>query len=539
VRKEEERRRRQQEEKERETERERKRKEKEERLRVERKEREERERKAREEKEARLAKEKEERLERERIEREKAEKARQEKLEKERQEKAELEKKLALEREQKEKEKAEKAEKERLARASAAAQQAPTASGSGSSKNGSSKQPPKVNTSVSSNPPQAGSTRGSQQLPVNGVTPKKNSNKTAPPPPISPVSVPPSSQPISRPQQVQQPPRPMASQPQTPITPHVQNHLPPLAQPPPMFPPGMMNPAISPRSGTFPPIVYPPFVASGMAPLHQSQGPLQPSPVPRNIAHGGPPFDSQFNRNIAMNNGHPAPPAIAPIGPPKNKTSVPPSPSTPSVIGFAPGQGRRGSVLGGGQDVGPVARPGPIAPIARPSNSSGANNIEGSSTGSGSTSPARRSPSPLKGGVLGSAALVDDDDEVVSNNIGRRGNPGAIGMGMSTAPIGSAIGNGPTIGQPWGGGPGSPRTDRPGPLWAAPGTGLPGFMSGRPMGAPIGPPPSNQGFPQGPLGGMWGPTNPIPGQDWHHQGGNFFGPTPFHAAASPSNTNGN
>lgn len=181
--------------------------------------------------------------------------------------------------------------------------------------------------------------------------------------------------------------------------------------------------------------------------------------------------------------------------------------------------------------LGPVARP-LIAPIARPSTSvaSTATNAStntgagvgvgggGGESSSGSTSPVRRSPSPK--GVLGSSALVDEDDEVVSAGNGRRG----------AAPIGIGIGGGGAgVGGGGSWGPGSPRTATGGgggAPWGPPPAHPPGFGSPR----PIGPPPpvgalNTQHLPQVPMGhgSMWsagGGQQP----EWHGGVGGFFPP---------------
>ncbi|KZT66786.1 hypothetical protein DAEQUDRAFT_440565 [Daedalea quercina L-15889] len=91
-------------------------------------------------------------------------------------------------------------------------------------------------------------------------------------------------------------------------------------------------------------------------------------------------------------------------------------------------------------DPGPITRPvAPIAPIARPS---------GDASGSGSTSPSRRSPSPK--GVLGSSALAADDDEVVQAPNRRTVAPGPVGGGW-----GSPRSSLPDVRPPWGP-PGAP-----------------------------------------------------------------------------------
>ncbi|KAG6848492.1 hypothetical protein H0H93_016560 [Arthromyces matolae] len=500
--KEEEKRKRLLEEKEREAERERKKREKEERVKAERREREEKERKAKEEKEARLAKEREERLERERLEKEKAEKARLEKLEKEQAEKAEREKerekRLAKERE----EKAERDARERLMQSPQRNVVSPTANGKSASGRAANRNAGAAASSSSSSNPQR-VVPGAPPT-VNGTN-KKMANKL---PPLSPsASAPVLGQPsrLQQPQPQQQPrATPASSQPQTPLTPQVPNHLP--LQSPMMYPGQMIPPPISPR-------VQQGFISTyGFGPLqqHQQQHPgqpgLAPSALPRNFAPGtGQAFDPPFSAPRGM--------PISPIGPPqktKAPTPLSTSPSAPSVLG----QGRRGSILSG--DPGPIAPPGNrpiIAPIARPSISLGTTNSNGE--GSSSSSSPIRSPSPK--GVLGSSALVEDGDEVFKAPLGRRGGaaPMPIGAGLPIGSLNSPVSLG---GQTWG--PASPRNVvSAGGQW-----GATGFASSPQQQRPIGPPPV------GPLntshhpGGLWGnaANGANGGQDWHVPASPFF-----------------
>lgn len=323
----------------------------------------------------------------------------------------------------------------------------------------------------------------------------------------------------------------MASQPQTPISPHIPSHLPP-PQTPIMYQggPGMLPPSsMSPRVQSFAPMGYG-FGSQGM-PHPGPPGGLAPSALPRNF-NSGPSFDPAFSRGLGIGGG--LPPSATPIGPPpKSKPTLASSSASgsgPSILSLAPGQGRRASLLSG--DPGPVARP--IAPIARPTTSSTT-----AEPGSGPGSPIRRSPSPK--GVLGSSALVEDGDEVVRTSAGRR-NTAPIGIGIGI-PIGpGAIGGGPgglgTVGQGWG--PASPRSavgDNRAP-WGAP-SAPPGFGSPRGPPPPIGPM-NNQHHPQpiGP-GSLWGNATPGGGlnQDWHPSGNYFpnqFVPASQNAATQPS-----
>ncbi|KAJ7735972.1 hypothetical protein B0H16DRAFT_125969 [Mycena metata] len=162
---------------------------------------------------------------------------------------------------------------------------------------------------------------------------------------------------------------------------------------------------------------------------------------------------TSFHRGLPPSTSLPLAPTPAPIGPPPR---------------LAPGSGRRASLM---CDPGPIGRPSPIARPAHAADNSG--------SGSGSASPARRSPSPK--GVLGSAALLADDDEVVPV---RR--PGAGGV----------------VGQSWGA-PGAAGRGAPAP-WGAPGS-APAFNGA------IG-----GGRGQAP-GALWGNAamGGAPGQEWH------------------------
>jgi hypothetical protein len=390
-RKEEERRKRLAEEKEREVERERKRKEREERAKSERREKEERERKAREEREAKIATEKA------------AAAAKRE------QEKEEREKRLSKEREIK----AEKEARERLAlaqqqqrAATAAKPRAPPVS------------PARNSTPSSGSSPRAPSANG---------TPKKILNKPAP------VSTLPA--PVQPPRQQQQRPAALTtvSQPQTPMIAQMPAPLPPpqssqvFAQGPGLPPP---LPAISPR---------PPFSPTyGFPSVQQQQGPppsnLAPSPLPRSF---GPPQFEQPSFAVNSRGGLIVP--AAPIGPPsraavvQNTTII----SPPANIIPVGASSRRASI----PDPGPVARP--LAPIARPSIDSSQQQQQPQASGSGSASP-RRSPSPK--GVLGSSALIADEDEVIAQP-GRRVVPGAVGQGWGPASPLTAV---ETARTPWG-----------------------------------------------------------------------------------------
>ncbi|THH33340.1 hypothetical protein EUX98_g820 [Antrodiella citrinella] len=432
LRKEEERRKRQAEEKERQAELDRKRKEKEDKAKADRKEREERERKVREEREAK----------------EKAEKAAAAatRREREQQEKEERERKLAKEKEEKEKADKERAEKEKAEkearerqqqqqqqqRAAARAARAPTS-------------------------PRNASASGSTTRSPGTITPsKKNPSKPAaialqPPTMPQPTRAP---IPLVRPSVVTQ------SQPATPVIPQMPAHFGQAPSTPMYSPIAGINAssAMSPRLNFAPAGPYTGnFVAGSSMP--SGPPPLAPSALPRTFGANGP-FEPAFGRNTTP---------LAPIAPPskilQHSNSLP-SP-TQAITG-----GRRASV----NDPGPITRP--VAPIARPAGDSG----------SGSTSPSRRSPSPK--GFLGSSALAADDDEVIPSQPRRVVAPGAaVGWGAS-----SPRSNGPDMRVPWG---------------------------------PAAPPPGVS--PRLP----WGASAPGPGPEWHPSPPFFGGPFSNHNSSPP------
>ncbi|KAF7297431.1 Stress response protein NST1 [Mycena indigotica] len=163
--------------------------------------------------------------------------------------------------------------------------------------------------------------------------------------------------------------------------------------------------------------------------------------------------------------------------------------STPAPIGPP----RRPSLIGGEPvpiSPGPIGRP---APIARPAPVSASTQDSGS--GSGSASPARRSPSPK--GILGSSALLADDDEVVAVPVRRPVGAGVVGSGAGAAGWG-APGSGSVVGPPGRAPPGS-------------GFGLAPAFTGPPIGA---------GRAVGPGAGLWGnnAVNNPPPPEWHPTG---------------------
>ena len=493
ARKEEDKKKRAQEEREREQERDRKKREKEEKTK---KEREEKERKAKEEREARLAKEKEEK---DRLEREKVEKDR------------------------KAKEKAEKEAKEKLAaqqRTAAAASASASTLASGSSKGSARANNAVASSSTASTPVKSNSSSTSsvaapslQRLPNNSSgsigndsPSKKPANKPNPTLVTSPLP----------PGILGQGPRPAVQQPNLSRPSHLPSPTPIISQQPhlpqplstgmmyghPQGPVGMSPSAMSPRVGTFPPMVY------GYGGPNMHPPPL--SPVPARGFNGGT-FDPTFNRGIPIVPIGALPPL--PIGPPTKAAKS--ATQGPTSAGLAPGQGRHVSAGNDASGPGPITRP--MAPIARPAAGGG----EAASSGSGS--PNRRSPSPSR--VLGSSALAADDDEVVSAHGPRR----ATSIGIGTVPIGGGPG-----GQNWGSA--SPRTAlseanlRSGPWTAS------AFSSAR---TTIG---TNNHLHQlhhpGPVSpSMWGnaPGNGN-GENWHPQSPGFFSGPPYinHNATAPS-----
>ena len=410
-RREEEKRKRIAEEKEREAERERKRREREERQKAERREKEERERKVKEEREAKAAAER---------------------VKREQQEKEDREKRIAKEKEDKEREAKEK-EKGRQAaqqRSQSVAKSRPTPTS------------PRNNSiaSATSTTPILGTVKklAKQQsapsygaVPVRQQTSRQSITALSPAQAPAPVSVPaPAAEPVAV---------PSTAHPITPITPQLpqaqatpQQHTSPTTQSPstPLYSspnpnPGLPTPAVSPRANFVPGPPVQPFASyNGIHHVPTSIVPMGiPPPIQRPFGVPQPtPFDGGFGRGLAP---------AAQIGPPK--VTLPSSLVTPAagmLPQVAPMAVRRPSAAAA--DPGPITRP--IAPIARPSTAAETN---ASGSGSGATSPSRRSPSPK--GILGSAALAAEDDEVVE----RPGRRGAVLTGQSWhSPRNSVIGAG-------------------------------------------------------------------------------------------------
>ncbi|GJJ09256.1 hypothetical protein Clacol_003478 [Clathrus columnatus] len=478
ARKEEERRKRLAEEKERQAEQERKRKEREERLKAERKEREEKERKAREEKEARVAAEKA------------AAAAKREQLEKEEREK----------RAQKEaEERKEREAKERLLREQQ--QQHAIAASTSSNK-------VRVPTSPrSSTLPGGTSSRNS----ISSVAPKKILSK----PPTTPVTSSGSSsnvmpsQPVASP--VPTPSTPSAPTlfrlPAPPQRPAVVTQLQNTAAPQPQHPVPIPSTSQiqSPGPSTTPISIsgFHGFPSPGGAmslPGH-SGSPFTNGPVPPFIPYGGPPgipppplVSSNMPRGYGNSGFDSFRPLVTPSLPPSLPSAIGPLPKglpnppgspigmfSPGPPGSSTGHLRRGSVQerSGSNSFGVVQRPiAPIAPIARPQNSKDDEKIGSPKMKSSSSTPA---PEP----VLGSSALVADDDE-----------PIMVPPRRVVAPVG------------WGTPQLDPISSRPG--WTA-NQNLSFATPGR---AP---------------NGMWGPN---PGPDpWQH------GPFPLHPQFPPAFAN--
>ena len=390
----------------------------------------------------RKRREREEKLKQERREREERDRKTKEEREmkeraaatakREQQEKEERERKVREEKERTERERLEKekAEKEKEARAA--------------------QQSRKQNTRPPPSPRNASASGSAQRPPQPQTTPKKILNKPAPTNLVSPI-------PVASRQNSQ--PRPVIvtnqSMPQTPS----QTSNPPT----PGYSPGVngtlpqQNPLVSPR------VPFNPgqqFNGFGPGPAIPQQGPapvLGPSALPRNF--GTPGLDTSYP---ARPIGAPAIISPGPIGPPQKAN---PNPAPSSML--APGSGRRQSIIA---DPGPIGPPRPIQPISRPTEQSG----------SGSTSPVRRSPSPK---VLGSSALATDDDEVVPTS--RR-----------------TMANGPA----WGAAPVPPRSsvDLRGP-WGPPPPGFP-IQPPNLSRPPVGPSPWGTGSPND----QWHPSNFFP-----------------------------
>jgi len=211
-----------------------------------------------------------------------------------------------------------------------------------------------------------------------------------------------------------------------------------------------MQSSMSPRSGA-------PFSNGPPAPQFMPYGPggsmvpgqglppppLGPSALPRGypVAPGAG-FDG-FSRPLG-------PPAA--IGPPQK--GLPNPPGSPISM-FSPASGsssghlRRGSVqdrTSATSSFGAVQRPvAPIAPIARP------NVAKEDDKPSSSPKLKSLSPAPATEGVLGSSALVADDDEPILPQ-GRRVATGAVGQGWGSPhpdPLSSRGGWGPNQNMPF------------------------------------------------------------------------------------------
>ena len=395
ARKEEERRKRVAEEKERQAEQERKRKEREERLKAERRDREERERRAKEEKEARIA----------------AEKAAAA-AKREQQEKEEREKRLQKEvEERKEREARERLQRERASASKGRGMPTSPRNATG----GPSRSVPTVAPKKILTKPPASNTSSSSSTPA----------QSAP------------RQPHPRPAIITQTQNTAMPQPQHPAsgasTSHLQSPAPsttPISvgagfhgQFP--SPGGPVTSSMSPRTTApfpnGPPGPYMPYGPGNSIASGQSipPPPLGPSALPRGYPVGPGGFDG-FSRPI----GPPA--AIAP--PPKGLPNAPGSPI--NMFSPAPGPStghlRRGSVQDRSTPTstfGAVQRP--IAPIARPHAS------KEDERPSGSPQLKSSSSTPAPETVLGSSALVADDDEPILPQ-GRRVVAGAVGQAWGT-----------------------------------------------------------------------------------------------------------
>lgn len=278
----------------------------------------------------------------------------------------------------------------------------------------------------------------------------------------------------------------------------------------PVFPQSAVNqtPAISPRTPFPPGPPGPPGMSGFPQYMPQMSVPsLGSSALPPGF-RAGPPFEPSFGRGLAP---------AAPIGPPPPKMGMSNPITSPIMAQSASVPTRRMSTAA---DPGPITRP--IAPIARPTTTVNGDSTSASGSGSGGASPNRRSPSPK---VLGSAALLADDDEVVSA-LGRRAAPLApLGQNWHSPCTSVAAGAGL-----WGPLP-------PTPVFSSSPRTAPGVNGGLNIGGLWA-----QGSAPGP--GMAPPSAGLP--DWPpHSGSHFFGGVPpfmhpNHPTASPPpHTTGN
>lgn len=361
-------------------------------------------------------------------------------------------------------------------------------------------------------PPRGRVPSGSAQAPA-PVTPKKILTKPSPPgsstirPPPTP-SAPVPAPVAATPNTIRQTPKPIAlpqPQAQAPILTPIPTPTQPMAiRPPPLVgsqlppqPPTPNHPIVgyppSPLASTAMGSSYSSPIGFGQAFANASpqltHNPLNSPQLPRVFGSADHFFDS-------VNAFQKPPPGLpSPIGPPKGMMSPNPaqlgtSGINPLNMGFGrpevsglPGSSapmRRGSIqepVGrpSGPSFGAVQRP--IAPIGRPAGSANTTADSDDHPPSGSSSRRSHSPTPLPGGALGSAALINDDDEPIIPASGRR-------VGVNQAPLGQA----------WGA-PGEaikplidPLQSRSFGAWGAPGSmhpfGSPRQQSANPWGSP-------------------------------------------------------
>jgi hypothetical protein len=267
----------------------------------------------------------------------------------------------------------------------------------------------------------------------------------------------------------------------------------PSAIPVSAFPPSSPLSAISMQSSPYPPPPgYGPIGSYGNPSPQLGQPGLAPSALPRGFPGSIPGSSNDFPFEQAMGFQKPVSAVPSPIGPPPKgipSPQIPPA-SAPSMAALNLAFGNRPD--GSPQSTGAshIRRPSaqepmrsatvpsfgavqrPIAPISRPSGfSSQASADSDENHASGSTS--RRTPSPDLGPVLGSSALLGDDDELILPASGRRVGAGAT-VGWGTEPSKGMTeppptrGFGPAVGWPVGMQAFAPSRPQPNNLWAAP-----------------------------------------------------------------------
>lgn len=306
----------------------------------------------------------------------------------------------------------------------------------------------------------------SQRASGSGMTPKKILTKPQVPaqrsiPPSTPsMSQPVPRQPVSRPTVVTNTQHALPSHQPLSNSSASGSHL-AIPHPPstPILPMGNYMPPSPHQPIGHPGYGSPPGPYMQQHPSFSSQSPqlahhgLASSSLPR--GYGGPMMDYPFDNGLGFQkagNGLPNP-----IGPPKGLPSPGPSQMASGSMGNpgfpgrpgdgipmtngSPGHVRRGSAHE------PIGRNGsltpgfgvvhrPMAPIGRPIGSV-SSTVNGDDDKNSSGSPSRRSPSPT--GVMGSAALINDDDEPILPASGRRVGLGAMPLAQSWGSMGEPL----------------------------------------------------------------------------------------------------